>query len=84
MKTAVGGKYNMPRQDAVIIRTIQFLLWAAHKENSDSQLTCESLLPWMHIVLCEELHLLSEYVEYLELKKYYVPTTISGHLYDLE
>ena len=81
MQTTLGGAFNETRQTAVIKRTIDFLYWASKKEHE--KITCESLVPWLRIVLTEKSYLIQEYVEYLDMKLQYAASTIKGHLYDI-
>lgn len=84
MKTSLGGCHNEDRITAVINRTIGFLLWSSKKEDNNAIITCESLIPWLRILLTEKLYLIQEYVEYLDIKRNRAASTVKGHLYDIE
>lgn len=83
MATSLGGDHIEGRKTAVINRTIDFLLWSSKKEDNNS-ITCESLIPWLRIVLTEKLYLIQEYAEYLDVKKARAASTVKGHLFDIE
>lgn len=83
MQTTLGGCIGEDRKTSVIKRTIDFLQWASKKEDNNITITCESLVPWLRVVLTEKTYLLQEYVEYLDTTLKLAASTVKGNLYDL-
>ncbi len=80
----IGGNKKPAMIQTILNRSVQCLLWCHYElKGCEVDLQKQSIVDWLKEFISGHYSIINEYAMYLEKVKYFSPSTICNHLYDL-